>query len=205
MEIFSVHTEVSVARYEHWFTVKWLRTEQQSCFTCLICYYPSFDVGKGAAPDLWFHLVSSAPAAVETNVLDVEGDQSVPQGPESRSRSNFPLLCTRHENILNIPMFSCNCDNLKLLLIQCYNGHFYNTSDYTSPRKEMLTSSLPPKNSRHIAAGRGHSRCCCPEAERGSVSFACDQDRSPSMNRDGPPTLTPSSWRANWHHLTCIY
>lgn len=50
-----------------------------------ICYYPGFDIYKGWVPDLWFRLVSSAPAAVETNVLDVEGSQSAPQGPEAEA------------------------------------------------------------------------------------------------------------------------
>lgn len=107
---------MSIAQYERWFittTGMWC-TEHQSCFAFFICYYPGFDVGKGLVPDLWFHLVSSAPAAVETIVLDVKEGQSAPQGPL--------------------------------------------------------------KNSRRIAAGRGHSHCCCPEGEPGSVSFASDQD-----------------------------
>lgn len=59
----------------------------------LICYDPGFDFGKGLIPNLWFHLVSSAPAAVETNVLDVKGGQNAPQDP--KSTSNQSLLFTR--------------------------------------------------------------------------------------------------------------
>lgn len=55
-----------------------------------ICHYPGFDICKGWVPDLWFRLVSAAPAAEETNVLDVEGGQSAPQGPEAEAI--FPLV-----------------------------------------------------------------------------------------------------------------
>lgn len=52
----------------------------------LICYYPDSAVGKGSVPDLGFRLVSSAPAAVETIVVDVGGGQSAPQGPSKNSQ-----------------------------------------------------------------------------------------------------------------------
>lgn len=55
----------------------------------LICYNPGFDFGKGLIPNLWFRLVSSAPAAAETNVLDVKGGQNAPQDPKSTSNQSL--------------------------------------------------------------------------------------------------------------------
>lgn len=146
-----------------------------------ICYHPGFDICKGLEPDLWFRLVSFAPDAVETNVLVVEGGQSAPQGPESRSR----IHC-------------CCCSSVPVAI---FRKHFR----LCEIEKGMLTSCLPSKNSQHTAAGRGHSRCCCPEGELGSVSFASVQDQTPLLNRDGPPILTPSSWGTNTRYLACIH
>lgn len=67
----------------------------------LICYYPDSAVGKGSVPDLGFRLVSSAPAAVGTIVVDVGGGQSAPQGPESRGTSRRRFLLAGLKVALN--------------------------------------------------------------------------------------------------------
>lgn len=59
-------------------------------------YYPVGAFGKDSVPNLWVHLVSAAPVAVETSVLNVKAGQSAPQGPKSRIKSNSITIGTHY-------------------------------------------------------------------------------------------------------------
>lgn len=59
-------------------------------------YYPVVASCKGSGPNLGFHLVSAAPAAVETSVLNVKAGQSAPRGPKGRIKGNSIIIYTSY-------------------------------------------------------------------------------------------------------------